>query len=387
MKRKVAVIAVGQTEYTSIRRETRSKAELAFAAVGSALDSVGISLSDIDATVWTSVDGFEGIVRPDRTIDAYGQGHNLPLIAVNTGGTAGGSGFKEAVHLISAGIYDLVLVYGAPTFGEIVDAQEVLVTAMPPLMEKPLGMSAVHIGSLYATGYIRGHNRTEEDLALIAAKNHQAATKNPYAHLRKGYSFEEVLASEMIAWPLRIYEICPVSSGAVAIIIASEGKAEELCDTPVWVKAIDSIANTFISGFRNYKDMDLLEILTHRVYSATGIKNARKEIDIAEVFNPYVSFECQVCEALGFCEKGQYVDLMREGVTLLDGKLPVNPSGGVLCTNSGISASLTRHAEVVLQLMGKAEGRQVKSPEIGLAHAWGGSDGQFDTIAILSRHK
>lgn len=385
MERKVAAIAVGQTEYTSIRRETRSKAELAFAAISSAIDSIGISLSDIDATVWCGVDGFEGVVRPDRTIDAYGQSYNLPLIAVNTGGTAGGSGFKEAVHLVSAGIYDLVLVYGAPSFGEVVDIQEILVTAMPPLMEKPLGMSAAHIGALYATGYIRGYNRTEEDLALVAAKNHQAAAKNPYAHLKAGYSFNDILASEMICWPLRMYEICPVSSGAVAIVLASEGKAKELCDTPIWVKAIDSIANTFISGFRTYKDMDLLEILAQRVYSAAGIKNARKEIDVAEVFNPYVSFECQACEALGFCEKGQYTELVRDGVTLLEGDLPVDPSGGVLCTNSGISASVTRHAEVILQLMGKAEGRQVKSPEIGLAHAWGGSDGQFDTITILSR--
>jgi len=103
MERKVAVIGVGQTEYTSIRKETRSLVEIAFAAISPALDMAGISLSDIEATVYTSVDGFEGVVRPDRTRDAFGQGWNIPVISVNTGGTAGGSGLKEAVHLISAG--------------------------------------------------------------------------------------------------------------------------------------------------------------------------------------------------------------------------------------------------------------------------------------------
>ncbi|MDY6851507.1 MAG: thiolase family protein, partial [Thermodesulfobacteriota bacterium] len=126
---KVAVIGVGNTEYTSLRRETRSKAELAFAAIKEALDLANITIADVDAAVFTSVDGFEANVRPCRTLEAFGQAHNIPLIDVNTGGTAGGSGIKEAIHLISAGFYDLVLVYGSPTFGEVVDNQQVLNTA------------------------------------------------------------------------------------------------------------------------------------------------------------------------------------------------------------------------------------------------------------------
>jgi len=275
-------------------------------------------------------------------------------------------------------------VYGAPTFGVVVDNQQILNTAMPPLMEKPLGIAGASIGAFFAASYIRGYNRTEEDLAEIASKNHKAAAQNPYAHLRKGFSVEEVLASPMVCWPLRMYEICPNSSGGVAMVLASEERAKELSDTPVWVRAIDSISNTFLTGFRTYKDFDMLEILAQRVYSKAGIKDPRKEIDVAEVFNPYIVFEAQICEALGFCEKGHYIDLVHEGVTLLDGALPVDPSGGTLCTNSGIAASVTRHAEVALQLMGKAGEIQVKSPEVGLAHAWGGSDGQFHTIAIMS---
>jgi acetyl-CoA C-acetyltransferase len=336
MNRKVAIIGVGNTEYTSIRKETRSKAELAFAAIKSSLDSIGLSIGDIEALIFTSVDGFEGNVRPSRTLEAFGQGHHMPLIDVNTGGTAGGSGIKEAVHLIAAGLYDLVLVYGSPTFGEVVDNQQILVT-------------------------------------------------NPYAHLRESCTLQEVLASPMIAWPLHLLECCPISSGAAAVILASEEKAKELCDTPAWVKAISSITDTFLTGYKVYKDFEKLRILAKKIYSTVGIKNPREEIDVAEIFNPFTPFELLEYEALGFCGEGEAVKILRDGVTDMEGDIAVNPSGGVLCTNSGISASLTRHAEIALQLMGKAEGRQVKSPEVGLAHSWGGNQGQFHTLAILSR--
>ena len=107
---------------------------------------------------------------------------------------------------------------------------------------------------------------------------------------------------------------------------------------------------------------------------------------MAEIFNPFSIFELLGYEALGFCEKGRAPELVEAGVTAMDGILPVNPSGGVLATNSGISASLTRFSEIALQLWGEATGRQVSgSPRRGLAHAWGGSDGQFHGLAILSR--
>jgi len=384
MNQKVAVIGVGNTEYTSNRRETRSKAELAFAAVKGALNMAGIGLADLEATVFSSVDGFEGNVRPARVLEAFGQGLNIPLVDVNTGGTAGGSGVKEAIHMVSAGLYDLVMVYGSPTFQGVVDNQQVLNTASPPIFEKPFGLGAAHMGSLYCAGYMRKYNFTMEDLAMVSAKSHKNAAKNPYAHLRKGYTLEEILNSPMVAWPLHMYEICPNSSGAVAMIFASEEKAKALCSTPVWVKAISSITDTFFTGYRPYTGFPQLKILAQKVYHRAGITNPRQEIDVAELFNPFGPFELLEYEALGFCGEGEGVGLLRSGATEINGDIPCNASGGTLCTNSGIAASVTRHAEVVLQLMGKAEGRQVKSPKTGLAHSWGGNDGQFHTVCIFS---
>ena len=385
MKRKVAIVSAANTEYTSVRRESRSKGEIAFSAVKGALDMAGLSIEDIDATVFTSVDGFEATVRPSRVLEAFGQAHGIPLVDVNTGGTAGGSGIKEALHMISAGIYDVVLVYGSSTFEGVVDNQQVLNTASPPIFEKPFGLGAAHMGALYAARYMREHNITEEDMALVSAKSHKAAAKNPFAHIRNGYTLEEIIASPIVAWPLHLYEICPVSSGAVAMIMAADGKAQELCETPVWFKAMNSVTDTFLSGYKTYKNFEKLKILAEKVYAEAGIKNPREQIDVAELFNPFGPFELLEYEALDFCEEGEAVNLVKEGVTELEGSIPCNASGSVLCTNSGISASVTRHAEVALQLMGKADGRQVESPEVGLAHSWGGNDGQFHTLAILSR--
>ncbi|OGS42412.1 MAG: hypothetical protein A3J79_03655 [Elusimicrobia bacterium RIFOXYB2_FULL_62_6] len=384
MEKKAAVIGIGYTTYCSNRKETRSKADLAYEAVRNALDMVGLSIGDIDASVYTSVDGFEATVRPARMLEAFGQGLNIPLVDVNTGGSAGGSGFKEAVHMIEAGLHDIVLLYGAPTFNNVVDNQQVLNTASPPVFEKPFGIGAVHMGAFYAARYMREHGIEEYDYARVASKNHRAAVKNPHAHLRHGFSPEEVLESPMVTWPIRLYECCPTSSGAVAMILASGGRAKELCDTPVWVRAISSIADTFLSGFKVYRDFDKLKILAKKVYEKAGIRNPLKDFDVAELFNPFAPFELMEYDALGFCEEGKSVSLLRDGVTEIDGELPVNMSGGVVCTNSGISSAVNRHAEIALQLMGKAEGRQVKSPEVGLAHSWGGNMGQFHTLAVLT---
>ena len=130
----------------------------------------------------------------------------------------------------------------------------------------------------------------------------------------------------------------------------------------------------------------MLEVLAKKVYEMAGINDPLEEIDYADLFNPFGSFELLEYEALGFCGPGEAPGLVREGVTDLGGKLPVNLSGGTLCTNSGVAASVTRHAEACLQLMGKVEGeRQVKDAEVGLAHSWGGNMGQFHTLAVFSR--
>lgn len=386
MRDRVAVISVGYTDYTSIRRETREKSEIARSAVRAAISETGIELPEIDVVIYSSVDGFEGWNRCERLMPCFGQQAGVPVYSVNTGGTGGASALKEACHMIAAGLYDLVLVYAGSTFNSVVDMQQILNTAMDPVFEKPLGTGAITIGAWYASRYLEEYGWSEEELARMAAQSHANAVRNRHAHLRHGWTFEDVMNSRMISWPLREYEICPASSGATCLLLASERRAADLTSTPVWIEAIGSSTDTFLSGYREYLEFDKLETLARKLYAQTGITDPLEQFDVAELFNPFSNFELLEYEALGFCGKGDAPRLVRDGVTAFDGQLPVNPSGGTLCTNSGIAASLTRFAEVALQLMGKAGEHQVAGePRRGIAHAWGGSNGQFNGLGILSR--
>lgn len=388
MVNKVAVIGVGNTTYTSAKRETRERSEIGQVCIKDGLDFVGngLTLSDVDAIYYTTVDGFEGTQRPDRSTDCFGQGTNTPIYFINTGGTSGGSTIKDAYRAVASGMHDIVVAYGSSTLIAAKDAQQILNSASPPLIESESGIGAIHIGGFYLNKYKQDYNIKPEDFAAVCAKSHKHAVNNPYAHVKKGFTAEEILASPMIITPIHLYEICPVSSGACCVILASEEKAKELSETPVWIKAISSISNSFTTAYRDFTGFPMLEILAQRIYEKAGIKDPLEEIDYAELFNPFGGFELLEYEALGLCGKGEAPRLVHEGVTDLGGKLPVNLSGGTLCTNSGIAASLTRHAETCLQLMGKTEGgRQVENARVGLSHSWGGNMGQFDTLAIFER--
>jgi acetyl-CoA C-acetyltransferase len=371
MERKVAVIGVGNTVYASVKKEKRERSELARACVQSALEFVGrgLSLSDVEAVYYADVDGFEGVHRPDRSMDCFGQSMGTPVFTVNTGGTAGGSAIKSAYQMVAAGLYDIVLVYGCCTLLNTADAQQILNTATPPLIEKPIAIGAIHLAGYYLNRYQVEYGTTAEDFARVAAKNHKHAVNNQYAHNRRGYTVEQILESPVICYPVHLYEICPVSSGSCCLILASEEKARELSDTPVWFRSISTISDTYMVGYRDFLGFPLLRKLARKVYQEAGITKPLEEIDYAEVFNPFAGFEYLQYDALGFCEDGQGPRLVREGVTDLGGKLPVNLSGGTLCTNSGVAASVTRHAETCLQLMGRVEKeRQVENARVGLSH-------------------
>lgn len=386
ISRRVAIVGVGYTQYTSPRREVREKSEISMDAVREALRSTGLNLRDIEATFYSSVDGFEGYNRSERLQPSFGQNFNLPVYSINTGGTGGASALKEAYHFVAAGIYDLVLVYCAPTFNVPVDNNQVLNTAWHPLFEKPIGENVITFAARMARKYMDEYGWSEEIFARVAAKNHMNAANNPYAHLRKGFTYEEIMESPIVSFPLRLYECCPSSSGGACLILASEEKAKEIAEIPVWIKTVESNTDTFLTGYRDSLKFDRLEVLANRVYKKTGIKEPLKEIDVAETFIPFANYEFLEYEALGFCDHGKGPELLSSMVTTMEGDLPVNPSGSVLCTNAGIAASLTRFGEIARQLMGKAGNIQVRgTPKVGLAHAWGGSNGQFHVLGILYR--
>jgi acetyl-CoA C-acetyltransferase len=183
--------------------------------------------------------------------------------------------------------------------------------------------------------------------------------------------------------PLKEMECAPKSEGIVALLLASEKEAKRLTDSPVWFKGFGSSMDTYYLG-----DMDLLKgQLTNaaeRAYDMAGITDPRKEIDVAEITEPYAFQELLWCEDLGFCERGEGARLLESGATGPAGDIPVNPSGGVLAMNPYVSRGLYRLAEVALQIKGQAGERQLdRKIYTGLAHGTHGFAGQFLAVAIM----
>jgi acetyl-CoA C-acetyltransferase len=278
-----------------------------------------------------------------------------------------------------------VLVVASQRVGETLEAQLVLNTAIDPIYERWMGGGAIMVGANQASSHFHYYGTTEEDLAMVAAKNYANALNNPYAHLQRHLTVEDALKMRMISWPLRLSDCCPSSDGACAIILACEERARKITKTPAWVRGAGQITDNYYIGDRPwFQDWEALSILGRHVYKQAKIGNPLEELDVAELYNAFTIQEIIECEALGFCEPGKGTELLRKGVTSMDGKLPVNPSGGTLCTNPIGATGLVRIAEAALQVMGKADKRQVANAKTALAHVWGAAIG-FHVLMILDK--
>lgn len=386
MPSEVAIVGAGFTEACSPSRETRSEVEICFSAVQRALEHAGLSIQDVDAVVFGTIDGFEATNLIARFLgSAFGQAHGIPVLQVSTGGSTGGNVVNAARNFAVSGDYDVVLCVGAPTFVGPPDIQAVLNTASAYVIEQPLGIGAVHMGSIYGAAYQERYGVGDEDFAAIAVRAYANAQHNPYAHLSGELTVDDVLESRMVATPLRFRSTCPVSSGGSAVVVTSEDGAARCQTTPVWIRSAGSVADTYLAGGRSdFSRFESLAVLARKVLRDGRVGDPRKDLDVLELFVPYAPFEFLEYEAIGLCDEGEAPTLFHSGETSFQGSLPVNLSGGPLCTNPGVAAQLAPYGYVALQLMGQAAGgRQVEGARRGIAHSTGGNFFQFHTMAVL----
>jgi acetyl-CoA C-acetyltransferase len=224
---------------------------------------------------------------------------------------------------------------------------------------------------------------TEEDLARISVKNHKNAVLNPKAQFRREIDLKTVLNSPYVAEPLKLFDCAPISDGASVVILASEEVARQYTDTPVFIRACTQ-ASDYISL---HSRRDITTMLAVKKASEQAYKMAKiepKDVDVAEVHDSFTIAELIAYEDLGFAEKGEGAKLIRDGVTELDGDLPVNTSGGLKACGHAVGATGVRQAvEITLQLRGDAGKRQVDA-EIGLALNIGGTGGTA-VVTIFGR--
>ena len=385
-KRKVCVIGAGLTLFR--RRMLETGKELSFEAVRMALDSAGIERKEVDSVVMGSApDAFDGVhMKGEYLLDGSG-GYQRPSSRVFVGGATGvytpvagwwhvASGMSDVCVAVAEEKMSPLQPHPAAAFWSIFDHT----------IERPLGVTLLWIFALEMRKYMATYGIKEEEIAQVAVKNKGNAMDHPCAQLPARITVEDVMNSETMVWPVKRLDVSPPSDGAAAVVMCSEEFAKKLTKDPVRVAGVGwNIDSTY------WTDKDLsypqyLENAGNMAYKMAGIKNPKKEIDFAEVYDPFDYKELHHMEGLQLAKKGEAPKLTSSGMTQRDGELPINPSGGLLGVGNPIAAAgMMKVCELYFQLTHQAGKRQVKREvHTGLAQAWGDLM-QYSSVLILNR--
>jgi acetyl-CoA C-acetyltransferase len=216
---------------------------------------------------------------------------------------------------------------------------------------------------------------TEEEMAMVAVKNHHNACLNPCAQYHTEVTVEAVLRSPPVALPLKLLDCSPVTDGAACVVLAPAEEARKYTDTPVIIEGSGQASDTISLHSRSSLTTLKATVEAARIaYRMAGIEP--KDVNLAEVHDCFTIAEIMAIEDLGFCRKGEGGKLTREGATQIGGSIPINTSGGLKGKGHPVGATgIAQAIEVVQQLRGEAGKRQVNGATVGLTHNVGGSGG------------
>ena len=386
---RVGIIGIGQSAFKP-KRDDASYPDLVREAVVLAMQGAALEFKDIDAIVYSlSPDAMVGIGNAERLgVDAVGA-RNKRFLRINTGGATGISSVAAAWYHIASGASDVVMTAGADKVGECGDSQTVLNKIWDPTYERSLPLGTITMLAMSGIRYADKYGMTQEDMAHVVVKNRLHASLNANAHLRKTTTVEEVMASRMISWPIKLMDCCPQSSGGGAMVLASEKYILDRKLDAVWITGLGHCSESYYLGDRmgrgftaDHADAFALKGAFDRSYRMAGITDPQKQIDVAEIYAPFSNTEFHSIEAAGLCGLGESVKQLRDGRFSIGGEIPVNPSGGTLCTNAIAVTAMIRVAEVALQVWGRAGGHQVKGARVGVASGNGGDHQFFGTMVV-----
>ncbi len=371
--RKVAVVGAGMTKF--MRRAQETGRELAFQASKMALDSCEMTLDDIDSVaLGTAPDAFDGLHMKGEYLSDGAGAWNKPYMRCYVGGGTGVFAAIQGWYHVASGLFDTCLVICEEKMSSCKPhPQGAFLTIFDHTTERPLKPNLVWIFALEMNRYMTVHGLEKKDIARVAVKNKRNALDHPCAQLAADITVEDVLNSEVLAWPVQRLDISPTSDGAAALVLAAEHVAKRITDKPVWVKGVGWSLDTAYWTNRDLYYPKYVEYAARMAYDMAGIKEPRKEIHVVEPYDPFDYKELHHLEGLLLCDKGEAPRLTADGVTARDGDMPVCPSGGLLGVGNPIAASgVMKLAEIFWQLRGEAGKRQVPGkPRTGLAQSWG----------------
>ncbi len=383
--RQVAVIGAGMTRFG--KHLDRSLKDLAREAVEAALHAAGVEKEAIEAaTVGNAVAGLitgQECIRGQVVLRELGIG-GIPVINTENACASSSTAFHLAWLYVASGLYDTVLAVGLEklfhpdkrrTFEAIASGLDVeLAEAFARQMSGEQSSGAGEARSVFMDYYAnlaRQHmvryGTTREQYARIAAKNHTHGSLNPHAQYQTPCTVEEVLSAPLIAEPLTRMMCSPIGDGAAAVLVTTTEKARQQTTRPVFVRAS-------IVGSSEDHHPDAPGVMTkvaQKAYAMAGI--GPQDLQVVEVHDATAPAELLAYEELGLCHAGEGGKLIDERTTMLSGRTPVNPSGGLLAKGHPVGATgVAQIAEIFWQLRGEAGKRQVANARVGLTENGGG---------------
>ncbi len=365
------VNGIGRTKF-GVLSETLP--ELIYQAMCNAIWDSPISIEDLDAVYVSNFLGgpYEKQLHLNSVVSSLLPDLRLPIIRIETACASGSSALYQA--LISLSKFENIMVVGGEkmTNGTSEESTQNVGMAGDRLADQTQGLIFPAHYALVAQQHMQKYGTTHEDLELVSFKNHNNSRLNPLAHFNyKEISLETIKNAAVIASPLNLFDCSPISDGAAAVIISKEKKADRD------VKVIgSSLATDHISlaHRKEHTSLEAAKIASSQAYKESGIKP--KDLDVIEVHDCFTINELIALEDLGICEPGESKDWIREGKTEIKGELPVNTDGGLKADGHAIGATgLAQVCEIVTQLRGEADKRQVEGAKIGLTHNIGGVGG------------
>jgi len=383
---RVAVVGIGHSRFG--RRTDVNVAELAFESIKGAIDDAGVDKKDIKNVVVGTMGAWSEELLPAVTINEYAGLSGAGTMRVEAACASGSAALKSAYSSVASGEVDLALALGVEKMTEIDSSTsvELIGRAGSYTWEfENYGITFPAYYALYAVSHMSRYGTTEEDLSRVAVKAHHYGAMNPLAQFQKEITLEKAMGSQVIAWPLKLYDACPLTDGSAAVVLASEEVARKLTDTPVWIKGIGHSSDTAnLSRRSDYVGLSAVVTAAKNAYAMAKV--SPEDIDVATAHDCFTIAELMAYEDLGFCKKGEAAKMIRDGDTELGGRIPVNVDGGLKAKGHPVGATgVSMAVEITKQLRGEAGKRQATIKNgLGLIHNVGGT-GHYAYVTILSR--
>lgn len=390
LMRRVAVIAAGNSRF-GVRNDVTLQ-ELAFEAVKEALEQTScITLKDIQMSVVGSVGTRLYELLPAVPVNEYVGLGDIGPMRVEAACATGSAAIYTTYASIACGQVDTAIAIGVEKMHEVDTATSLAAGGRGGnyLWEFHLfGTTFPSYYALHATAHMAKYGTSNEQMAKVAVKAHKYGAMNAKAHFQKEITLEEALKSRVVTWPLKLYDCCPMSDGAAAVILASEDKVKELnVETPIWIDSMGYSSDTANLCRRS----DYVGLMATRRAAEMAYSRARvepRQVDVATVHDCFTIAEIMAYEDLGFCKKGDGGKLIDEGQTEIGGRIPVNIDGGLKAKGHPLGATgCSMIYELTKQLKGEAGKRQVPiRNNIALAHNVGGT-GHYCWVTVLRRER